>query len=130
MVCLMTATREDVSGGHLPLARHVGAMVKMHLQDRGVSASWAATKLGWTQPFISRRITGAKAFDVAELEALGDLLGVPVTSFFTLPSALTRVPGEGLTNAGNSTPMITVISPLSQHVITHVHDAPLLAAVA
>ena len=41
-----------------------------------------ALRLGWNQPFISRRLSGDVPFDVNELAAIAGVLGVPVTSFF------------------------------------------------
>jgi transcriptional regulator with XRE-family HTH domain len=42
-------------------------------------------RLGWTQPYMSRRLTGEIPFDVADLEAIADLLGIPATAFFQRP---------------------------------------------
>jgi len=42
-------------------------------------------RLGWTQPYMSRRLTGEIPFDVADLEAIADLLGIPATAFFQKP---------------------------------------------
>ena len=41
-----------------------------------------AFRLGWNQPFISRRLSGDIPFDVNELEAIAEVLEVPVTRFF------------------------------------------------
>lgn len=45
-----------------------------------ITQAQAAEHLGLTQPAISRRMTGAVPFDVAELDKLADLLGVTVAS--------------------------------------------------
>ena len=56
--------------------------VRAHLARARLSGRQAALQLGWTQPYMSRRLTGDIPFDVADLEAIADLLGIPVTALF------------------------------------------------
>lgn len=60
----------------------VAGEVRAHLARARISGRQAALQLGWTQPYMSRRLTGDIAFDVNDLEALAGLIGVPVTAFF------------------------------------------------
>lgn len=43
--------------------------------------------LGWTAPYLSRRLTGEIPFDVNDLTRVADLLGVPVAALFQAPPA-------------------------------------------
>jgi transcriptional regulator with XRE-family HTH domain len=70
----------------------VAAEVRAELARHRLSGVRAAKALGWTQNYISRRLSGAVPFDVADLAALADLLEVPVTTFF--PQS--RMAGGGL----------------------------------
>lgn len=65
------------------------AMARQHLS--GVKAAKA---LGWTQNYISRRLSGVVPFDVVDLQAIADLLEVPVTNFFQVMGADVRRPGS------------------------------------
>ncbi len=67
----------------------VAAEVRAQLARKRLSGVRAARALGWTQNYISRRLTGTVPFDVADLVAVADLLEVPVDSFF----AGVRCPG-------------------------------------
>jgi transcriptional regulator with XRE-family HTH domain len=44
-----------------------------------------ALELGCTEPYLSRRLTGAVPFDVTDLIKIADLLEIPVTTFFETP---------------------------------------------
>ena len=67
------------------LPHDVAAEVRAHLARQRLSGRQAAIRLGWTQPYMSRRLTGEIPFDVADLEAIADLLGIPATAFFQRP---------------------------------------------
>ena len=60
----------------------VAGEVRAHLARQRISGRQAAIRLGWTAPYLSRRLTGEIPFNVADLEALAVLLDVPVTVFF------------------------------------------------
>lgn len=74
-------------------ASFVAAEVRAEMARQGLSQQALAEKLGWTQPRLSRRILaeGSKnaliPFDVTELSAVADALGVPVTKL--MPQAVT-----------------------------------------
>ena len=59
--------------------------VRSCLGRRGLSQSRAAERLGWTAFYLSHRMTGKVPFNVNDLEALAELLEVPVTAFFNSP---------------------------------------------
>lgn len=61
----------------------VAAEVRAELARQRLSGVRAARALGWSQNFISVRLRGAVAFDVNDLQALAELLDVPVTQFFS-----------------------------------------------
>ena len=69
------------------LQESVAAEIRAQLARRRLSGRQAALMLGWTSPYLSRRLTGEVAFDVADLEALAELLSVPVASFLQGPPA-------------------------------------------
>lgn len=52
--------------------------IRVLLARRRISASELARRIGVTQPYISRRLTGEIALDVDDLQAIADALGVAV----------------------------------------------------
>lgn len=64
------------------LREQVAEEVRALLARRRLSARRAATELGWTEWYMSRRMTAKTAFDVDDLAALAELLGVTVIDFF------------------------------------------------
>jgi transcriptional regulator with XRE-family HTH domain len=64
----------------------VAAEVRAWLGRRNRSGRSLAQELGWTEPYLSRRLTGSVPFDVADLLAVASLLDVPVTVFFDTPA--------------------------------------------
>jgi transcriptional regulator with XRE-family HTH domain len=64
------------------LHEYVAGEIRAYLARARLSGRRAALQLGWTQPYMSRRLTGDIPFDVTDLEALAGLLDVPVTAFF------------------------------------------------
>ena len=89
----MSATPERSS-----LPHDVAAEVRAHLARQRLSGRQAAMRLGWTQPYMSRRLTGEIPFDVADLEAIANLLGIPATAFFQRPryTGPAFAPGQGV----------------------------------
>ncbi len=83
----MNEPQRDSASPHLAVA----AEVRAQLARKRVSGRQAALALGWKQPYISRRLTGEIPFDVNDLTALADLLGLPVSEFFEVPSTRERV---------------------------------------
>ncbi|HEY1616477.1 MAG TPA: helix-turn-helix transcriptional regulator [Streptosporangiaceae bacterium] len=70
--------------------REVAAEVRASLARANLSGAKAATRLGWKQQYISRRLSGNVPFDVSELLALADLLNMQVTDFFRAFSSDSR----------------------------------------
>lgn len=56
--------------------------VRAEMARQRLSGVRAAKALGWTQNYIQRRLSGTVPFDVADLQAIADLLEVPVSKFF------------------------------------------------
>ena len=81
------------------LAQSVAGEVRAHLGRHRLSGRAAAFRLGWTQQYMSRRLTGAVPFDVDDLDKLAELLDVPVTAFFDVPvAALSSAVRKALTS--------------------------------
>ncbi|MEO3927865.1 helix-turn-helix transcriptional regulator [Micromonosporaceae bacterium B7E4] len=59
----------------------VAGAVRAELARRRISQTAIAQHFGWSQQTISRRMTGAVPFDIAELAAVAEYLGVPIASF-------------------------------------------------
>ena len=62
--------------------QNVAAEIRAEFARRRISGRQAAKQLGWTGPYLSRRLTGAVPFDVNDLAAIAELLDVPVSTFF------------------------------------------------
>lgn len=60
----------------------VAAEVRAELARASISGNRLAAILGQSQPYWSRRLSGKIAFDVDDLAAVAELLGVPMTKFF------------------------------------------------
>jgi len=89
----MSEPESDSPTPHLAVA----AEVRAHLARRRISGRQAAFALGWKQPYISRRLSGEIPFDVNDLVAIADLLGVPVAAFFDARGGLVpRREGAGV----------------------------------
>lgn len=52
--------------------------IRVHLARRRMSASELARRTGMKQSTLARRMTGATAFDLDDLERIADVLGVQV----------------------------------------------------
>ena len=79
----MTVPENETSS----LRESVAAEIRAQLARRRLSGRQAAALLGWTSPYLSRRLTGEVPFDVSDLEAMAALLDVPVASFLQGPPA-------------------------------------------
>lgn len=64
--------------------RSAADLVRHALRMQGMSGAELARRLGVTQPYLSRRLTGGVDFRVAELEQVAAVLGMPVADL--LPS--------------------------------------------
>lgn len=61
----------------------------------GYSGVKLANKIGWTQPYFSRRMSGKMAFDVDDLEKIANALDVPMWRLVTSMPASTQPPEGG-----------------------------------
>lgn len=57
--------------------------VKAHLAHAHISAAEMGRRIGMAQSTMSRRTTGAEPFDVDELGAIADILGVTLVDLIT-----------------------------------------------
>jgi transcriptional regulator with XRE-family HTH domain len=55
---------------------HVTAEIRAELGRQHRSAASLAAELGWTPPYLNRRMTGQIALDLLDLEAIADCLRV------------------------------------------------------
>lgn len=67
------------------IRRTVGANVRAEMARNRVTQDQVAEVLGISQPQVSKRLLGEIAFDVVELEVVGQLLGVPASTFLPTP---------------------------------------------
>lgn len=65
----------------MELDTYVANEVRAWLGRRRLSAAAAARRIGWTQPYLARRLNGMTTFTVTDLGALGQLLGVAPAAF-------------------------------------------------
>lgn len=75
-------------------ATAIAGEVRAWLARRGITGHQAAIELGWTQPYMSRRLSGRVVFNVTDLVSIANLLEVPVTEFFQFPAYEVRRPGS------------------------------------
>lgn len=66
----------------LPLKDRVAGEIRAYMARRNISQSKLAPILGWSQQYLSRRLTGAVPFDVSDLDQLARVFEVPVEHFF------------------------------------------------
>lgn len=67
------------------VAAAVAAEVRAEVARKQISQDKLAAQVGCSRQALNRRLTGATPFDVAELAAIADALGVPVTQFLPTP---------------------------------------------
>lgn len=63
----------------------VAAEVRAEVARKQISQDKLAAQVGCSRQSLNRRLTGATPFDVAELAAIAEALGVPVTQFLPTP---------------------------------------------
>ena len=57
-------------------AQRIAATVRAELARRQISGAKLAEQLGWSQPYVQRRLSGRVAFDVDELGRIADVLSI------------------------------------------------------
>lgn len=60
------------------LSEHVADRIRYQLFLARISAAELARRAGMSQPYVSRRLTGAQPFDLADLERIASVLGVAI----------------------------------------------------
>lgn len=66
-----------------PLAEHVSDRVRATLAVKRVSGAELARRMEVSPTYVWRRVNGEVPFDVADLERIADLIGVPVGELLT-----------------------------------------------
>jgi transcriptional regulator with XRE-family HTH domain len=61
------------------LTELVADEVRALIARRRISAAKLAQELGWSQPYMARRMTGAQPFDLNDLQEMAGALGVKVS---------------------------------------------------
>lgn len=64
-----------------PLALRVAADIRAELGRRKMSQAELARALGKSDMFVSRRISDGTSLELADLEAIANVLGLPVSHF-------------------------------------------------
>jgi transcriptional regulator with XRE-family HTH domain len=72
------------------LTDHVVTEIRAEMARQRVTQRQLASVVGVSQVQISKRLSGRIQFDVAELEKVASVLGVPVTNFLPAPGHLPR----------------------------------------
>lgn len=67
-------------------ADHVAGNVRAEVARKRLRQAQMATALGMTQQALSRRMTGDVEFSASEVQAIANLLGVPVADLMTAPA--------------------------------------------
>lgn len=75
----------------LPLAEHAAREIRAEMGRQRRSANALATDLGVSDMYLSRRLSGQVAFDLADLPLVAAALGVPVAQFLPVPAPTERV---------------------------------------
>jgi transcriptional regulator with XRE-family HTH domain len=69
-----------------PAERTAGA-VRAELARRRISGRKMAESLGWSPTTTARRLSGSSPFDIDELVAVADFLGIPLTALLPVQDA-------------------------------------------
>ena len=68
------------------------------LARRRLSASELARRMGVSQPYISRRLTGDTALDIDDLEQIAGILGMEIADLFPMPGRVITTYATGRAN--------------------------------
>jgi transcriptional regulator with XRE-family HTH domain len=72
----------------MSLADAVSSEVRAEMGRQRVTGAQLARELAVSQSYVSRRLTGVKEFEMAELERIAVLLGLPGNHFFARAAAV------------------------------------------
>lgn len=72
------------------LSEAVAEEIRVLLARRRMSAAKLAERIGWKQQYIARRMVGAQSFDLDDLEAIAEGLGVQIIDLFPDRARATR----------------------------------------
>jgi len=65
-----------------PLHKTIATEVRAQMGRVQVNGSELARQLGRSHTYVWRRLSGEVAFDLAELESVAEILGVPASHFY------------------------------------------------
>lgn len=74
-----------------PLREVVSEEIRALLARRRMNGVQLALRIGRSQSYVSRRLTGETAFDTDDLERIAEVLGVNVNSLFPPPDQANKV---------------------------------------
>lgn len=84
---------ETVTAGVTPMRERAAEEIRVLLARRRMSASELARRIGQTQPYLSRRLTGDVALDVDDLDKIAQVMGVePAALLGWGPTPMYRTP--------------------------------------
>lgn len=67
---------------HHTLNERVATEVRAELGRQRISVNELARRLGWSQPYLARRVSGVVALDLTDVERISAELGVSVSALF------------------------------------------------
>jgi transcriptional regulator with XRE-family HTH domain len=70
----------------------VAGELRAHMARRRISSRKIAHQLGWSEVYLSRRLTGAVPFNVNDLAAVAEILDLPISSLFDAPQVVRMSP--------------------------------------
>ena len=73
------------NGQRGPLREHIAAEVRAWMARKAVTGEGLAAELGVSRAWVSRRLQAETALDADDLEAIADVLGVPVATLLRYP---------------------------------------------
>jgi transcriptional regulator with XRE-family HTH domain len=68
-----------------PLRAHIAEEIRALLARRRINGVQLALRIGRSQSYVSRRLTGETAFDADDLERIAEVLGVNVVELMPSP---------------------------------------------
>jgi transcriptional regulator with XRE-family HTH domain len=68
----------------------VAAAIRDKLSEAGRSQSDLAAALGWSEPYLSRRLTGNVSFSLSDIERIATALDVPRSQLLGAPLPFAR----------------------------------------
>lgn len=90
---------QNGTGSVTPMRELVAEELRVLLARRRMSASELGRRIGVTQPYISRRLTGEIAFDLDDLQRIADAMGVTIADLLPRSQRVATLNGSSTTLA-------------------------------